>query len=125
MSTTNASVSVASAKRELEYWNPEDSGFWESTGSKAARRNRWISIPCLLCSFCVWSYWSIITVQMRNLEFPFTSSQLFTLTAIDGLTAALTEFQTRFKDSGYKFQELILTHVSSNAFGYRRAEGSQ
>jgi hypothetical protein len=36
--------------------------------------------------------------------------------------AALDEFKTRFKGSGYKLRELILSYVSSNAFGYRRVE---
>ncbi len=35
---------------------------------------------------------------------------------------ALDEFARRFKSSGYRFQELVLTYVSSNAFGYRRTE---
>ena len=70
---------------EIHEWDVEDETFWETTGKKIARRNLWISIPSLLCGFAVWLYWSVITVQMLNLGFPFTNAELFTLSAIAGL----------------------------------------
>ena len=70
-------------------WNIEDERFWDTTGKRVANRNLWISIPSLLCGFAVWLYWGIITVQMLNLGFPFAKSELFTLTAIAGLTGAI------------------------------------
>lgn len=69
-------------------WDPEDEQFWRESGKKIAYRNLWISIPCLLCAFAVWMYWSIIIVQMQNLGFPFSKAQLYTLTAIPGLLGA-------------------------------------
>ena len=69
-------------------WRPEDESFWQSTGSKIAYRNLWLSIPALFCAFAVWSMWGIITVQMYNLGFPFTQAELFTLTAIAGISGA-------------------------------------
>jgi len=80
----------------LEQWDPEDEAFWASTGKKAATRNLWISIPSLLCGFAVWLMWGIITVQMKNLGFPFTQSELFTLTAIAGLTGATLRIPSTF-----------------------------
>jgi len=80
----------------VERWEPEDAEFWESTGKRIASRNLWISVPCLLCAFAVWSYWSIITVQMKNLAFPFSASQLFTLTAVAGLTGATLRIPNAF-----------------------------
>ena len=94
-----ASTDTAAAEGrtgKLSRWEPEDPAFWESEGRSIANRNLWISIPCLLCAFAVWSYWSIITVQMKNLEFPFSSSQLFTLTAIAGLTGATLRIPNAF-----------------------------
>ena len=44
----------------------------------------------------MWSYWSIVTVQMRNLGFPFTAEQLFTLTAVAGLTGATLRIPNAF-----------------------------
>ncbi len=80
----------------LNEWNPEDETFWESTGKKIASRNLWISIPSLLCGFAVWLMWGIIVVQMKNLGFPYTQSELFTLTAIAGLTGATLRIPSTF-----------------------------
>jgi NNP family nitrate/nitrite transporter-like MFS transporter len=80
----------------IKTWNVEDEQFWESTGKRVAFRNLWISIPNLLCGFAVWVYWGIITVQMLNVGFPFTQPQLFTLTAIAGLTGATLRIPSTF-----------------------------
>jgi NNP family nitrate/nitrite transporter-like MFS transporter len=77
-------------------WEVEDSAFWTATGKRVANRNLWISIPSLLCGFAVWLYWSIITVQMLNLGFPFAKSDLFTLSAIAGLTGATLRIPSSF-----------------------------
>lgn len=82
--------------KTIKHWDVEDSQFWETTGKKIANRNLWISIPCLLCAFAVWLFWSIITVQMRNLEFPFDTVQLFTLSAIAGLAGATLRIPNAF-----------------------------
>jgi len=44
----------------------------------------------------VWLYWGIITVQMINLGFAFTQSELFTLAAIAGLTGATLRIPSTF-----------------------------
>ena len=82
--------------KNLKDWNPEDKSQWSSYGKSVANRNLWISIPCLLCSFAVWLYWGIITVQMLNLGFPFSNSELFTLTAIAGLSGATLRIPSSF-----------------------------
>ena len=81
---------------KLDKWEVENEKFWESTGKSIASRNLWISIGCLLLAFCVWLMWSIITVQMKNLGFPFDDSQLFTLSAIAGLTGATLRIPNSF-----------------------------
>ncbi len=81
---------------DIARWEVEDSAFWTSTGKRVANRNLWISIPSLLCGFAVWLYWSIITVQMLNLGFPFAKSELFTLSAIAGLTGATLRIPSSF-----------------------------
>jgi NNP family nitrate/nitrite transporter-like MFS transporter len=77
-------------------WRPEDEKFWESTGKKIAYRNLWLSVPALLCGFAVWGMWGIITVQMLNLGFPFTQAELFTLTAIAGISGATMRIPASF-----------------------------
>ena len=80
----------------IKEWNVEDEKFWESTGKRIAYRNLIISVPALLCGFAVWGMWSIITVQMLNLGFPFTQAQLFTLTAIAGISGATMRIPSSF-----------------------------
>ena len=81
---------------DIADWRPEDEAFWEATGKKIAYRNLWISIPALLCGFAVWGMWGIITVQMLNLGFPFTQAELFTLTAIAGISGATMRIPASF-----------------------------
>lgn len=81
---------------DLKRWEPENEQFWESEGKRIANRNLWISIPSLLCGFAVWMYWSIITVQMMNLGFPYNPGELLTLTAIAGLTGATLRIPASF-----------------------------
>lgn len=81
---------------DVQDWRPEDERFWATTGSKIAYRNLWISIPALLCGFAVWGMWGIITVQMLNLGFPFTQAELFTLTAIAGISGATMRIPASF-----------------------------
>lgn len=81
---------------DITDWRPEDENFWEGTGKKIAYRNLWISIPALLCGFAVWGMWGIITVQMLNLGFPFTQAELFTLTAIAGISGATMRIPASF-----------------------------
>ena len=81
---------------DITKWDVEDTQFWESEGKKIASRNLWISIAALLGAFAVWSYWSIITVQMLNVGFPFTKAELFTLAAIAGLTGATLRIPNSF-----------------------------
>ncbi len=81
---------------DLEKWDVEDENFWEETGKKIANRNLLISIICLLLGFCVWMYWSVITVQMVNLGFHFTQLQLTSLVAIGGFTGATLRIPSTF-----------------------------
>ena len=90
MNTTNTSGA------DVQDWRPEDERFWNSTGSRIAYRNLWISVPALLCGFAVWGMWGIITVQMLNLGFPFTQAELFTLTAISGISGATMRIPASF-----------------------------
>jgi NNP family nitrate/nitrite transporter-like MFS transporter len=81
---------------DIADWRPEEEQFWESRGKQIAYRNLWISIPALLCGFAIWGMWGIITVQMLNLGFPFTQAELFTLTAIAGISGATMRIPASF-----------------------------
>jgi MFS transporter, NNP family, nitrate/nitrite transporter len=100
MMAINPAVAVAATRpsrgTDIVEWRPEDGEFWESTGKKIAYRNLWISVPALLCGFAVWGMWGIITVQMLNLGFPFSQAELFTLTAIAGISGATMRIPASF-----------------------------
>jgi len=87
---------TASGSSDIADWRPEDERFWATTGSRIAYRNLWLSIPALLCGFAVWGMWGIITVQMLNLGFPFSQAELFTLTAIAGISGATMRIPASF-----------------------------
>ncbi len=100
MSANTTTVSNTASTRahgpDIADWHPEDDAFWVSTGKKTAYRNLWLSVPALLCGFAVWGMWGIITVQMLNLGFPFTQAELFTLTAIAGISGATMRIPASF-----------------------------
>lgn len=81
---------------DIHDWQPEDDTYWKHTGKRVAYRNLWLSVPALLCGFAVWGMWGIITVQMLNLGFPFTQAELFTLTAIAGISGATMRIPASF-----------------------------
>ncbi len=78
-------------------WDPDNESKWKNGQEAIAKRNLWISIPSLLCGFAIWVMWSIITVQMLNTGYGgFDQSQLFTLTAIAGLSGATLRIPSTF-----------------------------
>ncbi len=81
---------------DIKEWNVEDQKFWDTKGKAIASRNLWISIPSLLNGFAVWLIWSMVTVQMINIGFPFKPADLFTLSAIAGLTGATLRIPSSF-----------------------------
>lgn len=83
-------------RREIVEWDVEQEEFWRGSGSRIAFRNLLISIPCLLFAFAIWLYWSIIIVQMQNLGFTFSTTQLYTLPAIAGLAGATLRIPNSF-----------------------------
>lgn len=82
--------------KRIQKWNVENEQFWNESGRRIAWRNLAIAVPSLLCAFAIWMYWSIIIVQMQNLDFPFSKDQLYTLTAIAGLSGATLRIPNSF-----------------------------
>jgi NNP family nitrate/nitrite transporter-like MFS transporter len=72
----------------IKDWRPEDPEFWQHGGRAIARRNLWISVPCLLLSFAVWMVWSVVVAKLPSVGFAFTNEQLFWLASLPGLSGA-------------------------------------
>jgi len=83
-----AQQGALAASGAIKDWRPEDKAFWDSTGRAIARRNLWISVPCLLLSFAVWMVWSVVVAKLPAVGFTFTNEQLFWLAAMPGLSGA-------------------------------------
>ncbi|PZS38635.1 MAG: MFS transporter [Pseudonocardiales bacterium] len=50
--------------RWIDHWEPEDPGFWESTGKRVANRNLWFSIFSEHIGFSLWTVWSVLVLFM-------------------------------------------------------------
>ncbi len=72
----------------LDEWHPDDENFWEDKGRHIAKRNLWISIPCLLLAFSVWLVWSVVVAKLPAVGFAYDTNQLFWLAALPGLSGA-------------------------------------
>ncbi|WP_353943119.1 NarK family nitrate/nitrite MFS transporter [Streptomyces sp. HUAS MG91] len=72
--------------RTITDWEPENDLFWKSIGKRVATRNLWIAVPALLVAFVVWQVWSVTATNLADVGFSFSTSQLFWLTAVPGLT---------------------------------------
>jgi MFS transporter, NNP family, nitrate/nitrite transporter len=66
MSTTEVTRPAMPARggRWIDYWEPEDPGFWEKTGKRVASRNLWFSIFVEHIGFSMWTVWSVLVLFM-------------------------------------------------------------
>jgi NNP family nitrate/nitrite transporter-like MFS transporter len=83
-----AQEGALAAKGAIQDWRPEEKNFWEGGGRAIARRNLWISVPCLLLAFAVWMVWSVVVAKLPSVGFAFNNDQLFWLAALPGLSGA-------------------------------------
>ena len=83
-----AQTGALAASGAIQDWRPEDKAFWEGGGRAIARRNLWISVPCLLLSFSVWMVWSVVVAKLPSVGFAFSNEQLFWLASLPGLSGA-------------------------------------
>jgi NNP family nitrate/nitrite transporter-like MFS transporter len=77
-----------SGGRWLDNWRPDDENFWLATGRRIALRNLVFSMPALFLAFAVWMVWSVVVIELPKVGFEFTTSELFWLAALPGLSGA-------------------------------------
>jgi NNP family nitrate/nitrite transporter-like MFS transporter len=70
----------------IEKWEPENQEFWDKTGAPIAKRTLIITTISLIFSFATWFVISAIVVRLPAIGFKFTTSQLFWLAAMPGLS---------------------------------------
>jgi NNP family nitrate/nitrite transporter-like MFS transporter len=69
-------------------WRPDDEQFWQAVGKRIALRNLVFSMPALFLSFAVWMVWSVVVIELPKIGFKFSTSELFWLAALPGLSGA-------------------------------------
>ncbi len=74
--------------RWLVDWRPDDEQFWQAIGKRIALRNLVFSMPALFLAFAVWMVWSVVVVELPKIGFRFSTSELFWLAALPGLSGA-------------------------------------
>jgi NNP family nitrate/nitrite transporter-like MFS transporter len=74
--------------RWLVDWRPDDEQFWQAVGKRIALRNLFFSMPALFLSFAVWMVWSVVVIELPKIGFKFSTSELFWLAALPGLSGA-------------------------------------
>jgi NNP family nitrate/nitrite transporter-like MFS transporter len=74
--------------RWLVDWRPDDEQFWKTVGKRIALRNLFFSMPPLFLSFAVWMVWSVVVIELPKIGFKFSTSELFWLAALPGLSGA-------------------------------------
>jgi NNP family nitrate/nitrite transporter-like MFS transporter len=74
--------------RWLVNWRPDDEEFWRASGRRIALRNLAFSMPALFLAFAVWMVWSVVVIELPKIGFKFSTSELFWLAALPGLSGA-------------------------------------
>ncbi|GAA3147295.1 nitrate/nitrite transporter [Streptomyces echinatus] len=81
--------------RWIERWDPEDEGFWNTTGERIARRNLWFSVLSEHIGFSVWTLWSVLVLFMGP-EYGLTPADKFLLTSLVTLVGAVVRVPYTF-----------------------------
>ncbi|HEY9415069.1 MAG TPA: nitrate/nitrite transporter [Pseudonocardia sp.] len=74
--------------RWIDHWDPEDPGFWASTGRKIANRNLWFSVLAEHVGFSIWTLWSVMVLFMGP-AYHIDAAGKFLLVAVPTLVGAL------------------------------------
>jgi MFS transporter, NNP family, nitrate/nitrite transporter len=80
----------------IEHWEPENEAFWESTGKRVARKNLAVSILSEHLGFSIWVLWTIVVINLANINITLSVSELFLLTAIPNLVGSFLRIPYTF-----------------------------
>ena len=81
-----AEPAEASSKWVLQNWDKEDPNKWES---KRAWTTLWVTTFSLTIGFCVWYLVSAVAPKLNDVGFDLSSSQLYWLVAVPGLSGGI------------------------------------
>ncbi|MBV9604046.1 MAG: NarK/NasA family nitrate transporter [Solirubrobacterales bacterium] len=87
---------AAGRGRWIDDWDPEDPGFWETTGKRIARRNLVLSILAEHLGFSVWVLWTVVVINLGNVGIRLSLGDQFLLTALPNLIGSLLRIPYTF-----------------------------
>lgn len=82
--------------RWIRHWDPEDDGFWQTTGRRIANRNLVYSILVEHLGFTVWLLWSMVVLYLPAAGFDLGVDQLFWLVAVPNLVGSVLRLPYTF-----------------------------
>ena len=93
-----ASCSARTGRRRgwIEHWDPENDGFWETTGKRIARKNLILSIFVEHLGFSIWVLWTIVVINLANININLSVSDQFLLTAVPNLVGSFLRIPYTF-----------------------------
>ncbi len=74
--------------RWIEQWDPEDERFWEGEGRRIARKNLLFSIFAEHLGFSIWVLWTIVVINLANIDIVLSLPEQFWLIAVPNLVGA-------------------------------------
>jgi NNP family nitrate/nitrite transporter-like MFS transporter len=81
--------------RWIDHWEPEDEGFWQTTGRKVANRNLLFSVVSEHIGFSIWTLWSVMVLFMGP-EYGIDAAGKFFLVAVPTLVGAILRLPYTF-----------------------------
>ena len=82
--------------RWIDYWDPEDTEFWQHTGRRIARRNLITSIFAEHLGFSIWVIWTTVVINLGNAGINVSLSEQFMLTLVPNLVGSLLRIPYTF-----------------------------
>jgi NNP family nitrate/nitrite transporter-like MFS transporter len=92
----SASASPITRGRWIEHWDPDDDGFWASSGRRIARKNLAFSIFAEHIGFSIWVLWTIVVINLANIGIVMSIDELFILTAVPNLIGSFLRIPYTF-----------------------------
>lgn len=82
--------------RWIDYWDPENTEFWERTGRRIARRNLVTSIFAEHLGFSIWVIWTTVVINLANAGITMSLSEQFMLTLVPNLVGSFLRIPYTF-----------------------------
>ena len=87
---------IATRGRWIEHWDPDNDEFWDTTGSKIAKKNLIWSMFAEHIGFSVWVVWTIVVLNLANHGITLSVSELFVLTLVPNLIGSFLRIPYTF-----------------------------